>query len=127
MADKLRSTIVRHNGYQHIWTMNMTTTDGSSYGQTESLLVEYEKLLESYNLTLEDNCIRTWFFVRDVDTQYKGLVVARWENFTLHGLTPETHYIASTGIGGSPPDSSPAGERSAGSPERRRSPRSRAW
>ena len=104
MADKLRSTVVRHNGYQHIWTMNMTTTDGSSYGQTESLLVEYEKLLESYNLTLEDNCIRTWFFVRDVDTQYKGLVVARWENFTLHGLTPETHYIASTGIGGNPAD-----------------------
>ena len=103
-ADKLRSTIVRHNGYQHIWTMNMTTSDGSSYGQTESLLVEYEKLLEDYNLTLEDNCIRTWFFVRDVDTQYKGLVVARWENFTLHGLTPETHYIASTGIGGNPAD-----------------------
>jgi enamine deaminase RidA (YjgF/YER057c/UK114 family) len=28
--------------------------------------------------------------------------VARWENFADHGLVPETHYIASTGIGGNP-------------------------
>ena len=103
-ADDKRSTIVRHNGYEHLWTMGMTTSDGSSYGQSEQLLVDYAKLLEGYDMTLEDNCIRTWFFVRDVDTQYKGLVVARWENFTLHGLTPDTHYIASTGIGGNPSD-----------------------
>ena len=103
-ADRLRSTIVRHNDYEHLWTMGMTTSDGSSYGQSEQLLVDYEQLLESHEMTLEDNCIRTWFFVRDVDTQYKGLVVARWENFALHGLTPETHYIASTGIGGNPAD-----------------------
>lgn len=101
-ADRLRSTIVRHNGYEHVWTMGMTTGEGSSYGQTEHLLVEYAKLLEDYKMTVEENCVRTWFFVRDVDTQYKGLVVARWENFTLHGLTPETHYVASTGIGGNP-------------------------
>ena len=103
-ADSLRSTVVRHNGYEHLWTMGMTTSEGSSYGQTEALLTDYAKLLEEHQMTLEDNCIRTWFFVRDVDTQYKGLVVARWENFTLHGLTPETHYIASTGIGGNPSD-----------------------
>ena len=103
-ADSLRSTLVRHNGYEHLWTMGMTTSEGSSYGQTEQLLVDYEQLLETYDMTLEDNCIRTWFFVRDVDTQYKGLVVARWENFALHGLVPETHYIASTGIGGNPSD-----------------------
>ena len=103
-ADSLHSTLVRHNGYEHLWTMGMTTSEGSSYGQTEQLLVDYEQLLETYDMTLEDNCIRTWFFVRDVDTQYKGLVVARWENFALHGLVPETHYIASTGIGGNPSD-----------------------
>ncbi len=102
VSDGLRSTVVRHNGYQHIWTMGMTTSDGTSYVQTTTLLEEYEQLLADYHATLEDNCIRTWFFVRDVDTQYKGLVVARWENFAMHGLTPETHYIASTGIGGNP-------------------------
>ena len=46
--------------------------------------------------------MRTWFFVKDVDTQYKGLVVARKELFEQMGMTPDTHYIASTGIGGTP-------------------------
>lgn len=104
IADSLRSTFVRHNGYEHLWTMNIMRGEGSSYSQSQTLLEEYEALLEEHQMTLEDNCIRTWFFVRDVDTQYKGLVLARWENFAQHGLVPETHYIASTGIGGNPSD-----------------------
>ena len=103
-ADRLRSTIVRSGGYEHLWTMGLTIGEGSSYSQTQTLLEDYEALLEEHQMTLEDNCIRTWFFVRDVDTQYKGLVLARWENFAQHGLVPETHYIASTGIGGNPSD-----------------------
>ena len=103
-ADRLGSTAVRHNGYEHLWTMGLMIGEGSSYSQTQTLLEDYEELLEEHQMTLEDNCIRTWFFVRDVDTQYKGLVLSRWENFAQHGLTPETHYIASTGIGGNPSD-----------------------
>lgn len=103
-ADRLGSTVIRHNGYEHLWTMGLTIGEGSSYSQTQNLLEDYEALLEEHQMTLEDNCIRTWFFVRDVDTQYKGLVLARWENFAQHGLVPETHYIASTGIGGNPSD-----------------------
>ena len=68
------------------------------------MLEDYEKTLESSNATLADNCIRTWFFVRDVDTQYAGMVKARRENFIEQGLTEQTHYIASTGIGGLPAD-----------------------
>ncbi len=103
-SDRLRSTVIRHNGYEHLWTMGLTIAEGSSYSQTQNLLEDYEELLEEHQMTLEDHCIRTWFFVRDVDTQYKGLVLARWENFAQHGLVPETHYIASTGIGGNPSD-----------------------
>ena len=102
-ADRLGSTIVRHNGYEHVWTMGMMSTEGNSYDQTEALLEDYETLLDNkYGANIADHCIRTWFFVRDVDTNYAGLVVARRENFELHGLTSYTHYIASTGIGGSP-------------------------
>ncbi len=103
-ADRLGSTLVQHGGYRHLWTMNMLTCDGSCYTQTSKLLEDYEELLADYGMTLEDNCRRTWFFVRDVDTQYRGLVTARWKNFEQHGLTPSTHYIASTGIGGNPAD-----------------------
>lgn len=97
-------TIVEHDGCRHIWTMGMVETEGDSAQQTDRLLTRYEALLNQENATLADNCIRTWFFVRDVDTQYAGMVKARRDFFTEKGLTADTHYIASTGIGGSPAD-----------------------
>lgn len=99
------STVVSHNGYQHIWTMGiMNTSVDTSYMQTWKSLFSYIDTLKLFNATLEANCIRTWFFVRDVDTQYNGLVKSRRECFAEQGLTQNTHYIASTGIGGTPAD-----------------------
>ena len=96
--------IARHNGYEHLWKMGMCVPEGDSAQQTTTLLKQYEDLLQRHGATLADNCIRTWFYVRDVDTQYAGMVRARRENFQEQGLTENTHFIASTGIGGSPAD-----------------------
>ncbi len=96
--------VVSHNGYQHLWRMGLVHSDGDSAHQTQTVLEQYEQQLARYGATLEANCLRTWFFVRDVDTQYAGLVHARRENFHRQGLTSKTHYIASTGIGGYPAD-----------------------
>lgn len=90
------------NGYRHLWKMGMCSILGDSAKQTDTVLREYENLLSKEGATLERNCLRTWFFVRDVDTQYAGMVVARRENFDQLGLTSDTHYIASTGIQGGP-------------------------
>ena len=99
------STVVTHNGYRHIYTMGLTDSSvETSYMQTEKTLSAYMDILKHYDATLESNCIRTWFFVRDVDTQYVGLVKSRRECFIEQGLTQDTHYIASTGIGGNPSD-----------------------
>ena len=104
VKDQNGAVVVSHNGYQHLWKMGMVKNQGDSARQTEELLTEYEAMLSKFNATLAENCIRTWFFVRDVDTNYHGLVVARRENFIQQGLTEKTHYISSTGIGGSPAD-----------------------
>ncbi len=96
--------VVSHNGYRHLWKMGMHQHKGDSAWQTETVLIEYEEALQYFGATLADNCIRTWFFVRDVDTQYAGMVRARRENFIEQGLTEKTHYISSTGIGGLPAD-----------------------
>lgn len=93
------TTIVKCNGYEHLWE-TIRGSDGDSYGQAEDLLRQYESILAEHGATIAENCIRTWFFVRDVDMQYKGLVDARREYFEKIGLTKDTHYIASTGIGG---------------------------
>ncbi len=95
---------VDHNGYKQLWKMGMTTPNGDSAAQTKYLLEEYEAMLASHGATIEANCIRTWFYVRDVDIQYAGMVKARKENFLANGLTPQTHYVSSTGIGGLPAD-----------------------
>ena len=97
-------TVVEHNGYRHLWKMGMHEHKGDSAWQTESLLIGYEEQLQRYGATIAEHCLRTWFFVRDVDTQYAGMVKARRENFAEQGLTAQTHFISSTGIGGVPAD-----------------------
>lgn len=105
VANMNESTIVTHNGYRHIWTMGlMNSSVDTSYMQTWKTMLSYIDTLRLYGATLEANCIRTWFFVRDVDTQYAGLVKSRRECFQEQGLTADTHYISSTGIGGNPAD-----------------------
>ncbi len=100
IAKKHGFTVVDNNGYQHLWRMGITSDEGDSYAQSETILNEYEAGLSKFGANIAENCIRTWFFVRDVDIQYNGLVVARREYFDKIGLTKDTHYIASTGIGG---------------------------
>lgn len=71
-----------------------------SYGQTIELLDDFSARLESAGMTLEDNCARTWFFVQNIDVNYKGMVEGRNHVFDSHNLTAGTHFIASTGIQG---------------------------
>ena len=71
-----------------------------AYAQTLNLLEEYERRLHIRNFSMANHCIRTWLFTRDIDTDYAGMVEARKTYFSRHGLTAETHYIASTGIEG---------------------------
>lgn len=68
--------------------------------QTRILFDKHTDLLHSYGLNLAEHCQRTWIYVRDIDTNYAGVVDARNRLFERHGLTSDTHYIASTGIGG---------------------------
>lgn len=95
-------TITRHNGYEHRWTTNAHSLQSGSDAQTTEILTHYEFELAQQQQTLADHCLRTWFYIRDVDTHYKGMVVARREHFEQQGMTSQTHYLASTGIGGAP-------------------------
>jgi len=95
-----KSAIVEHNGYRHIWTAGRQISQPDSYAQTELLLQEYIDDLKKEGCTLENDCVRTWFFVQNIDTNYAGLVQARRKIFEEHGLNKHSHFIASTGIEG---------------------------
>lgn len=90
------------DGFEHIWHAGLTASGAGSGEQTAGILTAYEADLASRGISLADNCIRTWFYVHDIDNNYAGMVKARRENFESIGLTPQTHYIASTGICGTP-------------------------
>jgi len=86
--------------YNHRWDCMMTSDKEGSLRQMEDIFQTYEASLHKCNLTVKDNCIRTWIFCRDIDNNYEGVVVGRRNHFDSIGLTPKTHYIASTGIQG---------------------------
>ena len=91
---------VEHNGFRHLWNGSAHNLAANSEYQTRLLFNEYNMQLLEEGCTLEANCIRTWFFVNDVDLNYGGVVRARNQFFFVQGLTVHTHFIASTGIGG---------------------------
>ena len=72
----------------------------SSYLQTLTLFERYIQSLEGTNMNIRDNLLRTWIYVADIDVNYDGVVRARNDVFRRYGLTADTHYVASTGIGG---------------------------
>ncbi|MBO4820268.1 MAG: translation initiation inhibitor [Prevotella sp.] len=76
------------------------TRGANSYIQTMLIFNKYLDKMKEKGLTLKEHCVRTWIYVADIDVNYEGMVRARNDIFRNQGLTPETHFIASTGIGG---------------------------
>ena len=91
---------VRHGNFRHLWNASAHNMAANSEYQTRLLFNEYNMQLIEEGCTLEANCIRTWLFVNDIDLNYGGVVRARNQFFFTQGLTVNTHFIASTGIGG---------------------------
>ena len=94
----------RHGVYRHLWGGGAVNRAANAEYQMRLLFQEYVMQLMGQGGRLADHCIRTWIFVHDVDTNYAGVVKVRNEVFATQQLTPESHFIASTGINGSAGD-----------------------
>lgn len=81
-------------------------TTAGGHDQTAEAFERHKALLSTHGLTIKDNTLRTWLFCRDIDRTYAGIVKGRNDFFAQNGLTADTHFIASTGIGGYTPSSS---------------------
>ncbi|HQU17264.1 MAG: hypothetical protein B7Z66_11030 [Chromatiales bacterium 21-64-14] len=100
-----RHVLVRHNGLGHLWSTRLCAGACDACAdpvqtQTSEIFEDLIKALAAQGGTLREHCIRTWLYIKAIDVFYQGMVDARTEIFTRHGLTPATHYIASTGIEG---------------------------
>lgn len=85
----------------HSLRLGENETQGyNSYLQTMLLFEKYISLIKPLGLDIRTHLVRTWIYVADIDVNYAGVVKARNDVFHQYGLTADTHYIASTGIGG---------------------------
>jgi enamine deaminase RidA (YjgF/YER057c/UK114 family) len=85
---------------KHLFNTQLQTPLSDEARETRSIFESYIKSLARHNCSLKDNCIRTWIYVQGVDIHYMGMVNERKKVFEEQGLSPETHFIASTGIEG---------------------------
>ena len=96
--------VVRKNGLGHLWSTRLCSHDTektcSASLQTRNAFVDLIGGLASGGGDLVHNCVRTWIYVRALDVFYQGMVDERRAVFQQHGLSPRTHFIASTGIEG---------------------------
>lgn len=97
---------VESRGETQYWYANGLSAKNGSFDQSVNLLDDFSDRLESAGLRLENDCARTWFFVQNIDVNYKGMVEGRNAVFDRHNLTVDTHFIASTGIEGRTADHS---------------------
>lgn len=91
---------IKRPGYTHHYHTQLFTTEGNAFQQTTSIFNNYIKSLSQMQCSLDVNCMRTWLFVHNIDSQYNDIVVARRNIFELENLIPQTHFISSTGIEG---------------------------
>lgn len=96
--------IIHNNETDYYYqSVRLTASEAASLSvkeQTKECFRRHITWLKANELTLRDNCMRTWLYVRDIDYNYHSVVEGRNEVFRSEGLTPTTHFIASTGIGG---------------------------
>ena len=96
--------LIERNGLGHLWSTRLCAhADGgtvSAAAQTEAVFDALLDALEGQGGRLAEQCVRTWLYMKDVDVFYADMVTRRSEIFARHGMTADTHYIASTGIEG---------------------------
>lgn len=96
--------LVEKNGLGHLWSTRLcagaTAAPTPAAAQTQTVFGQLVDVLAANGATLAGQCVRTWIYVRDVDVFYQEVVESRTELFARHGLTRDTHYLASTGIEG---------------------------
>lgn len=96
--DEDGSLLVRHGSYHSLWTLDYPLVPDNSHAQSDAVITSFQDKLRRHGMSLEHHTLRTWYYVRDVDNNYAGMVKSRVSRYETCGLTPNTHFIASTGI-----------------------------
>lgn len=96
--------VVEKKGMRHLWSTRLCSSAGESFQpageQTEEIFENLSNTLSGEAGTLNENCVRTWVYVKGIDAFYQDMVDSRRTLFQRYGMNKDTHFIASTGIEG---------------------------
>lgn len=98
--EKQQQRIILTDHYKHIIGYILSETENSSYIETTDLFEKLNEIMLNHNASIISNIVRTWFYIKDIDNNYQGMVDSRNEYFNKIGMNKDTHYIVSTGIQG---------------------------
>jgi len=90
--------LIKHGMYTSLWQSYLPLMCGNSKIQSDEIIVKCISDLAKNNMSLADNMLRTWYYIRDIDNNYTGMIKSRTHYYETHGLKPQSHFIASTGI-----------------------------
>jgi enamine deaminase RidA (YjgF/YER057c/UK114 family) len=96
--------VLKGKNYNMLWNANYEGRPPNgkldSARQTSDVFRNISSVVRKNRMNLLENTLRTWIYVRDIDNHYKGMVDSRRDFFEKNNLTPDTRYLASTGIEG---------------------------
>ena len=95
--------LVRHGKYKSLWTLDYPASIGDSETQSEEIIISLKSHIAHAGMDIEKNLVRTWYYLRDIDNNYAGMIKARVKMYEQAGLKPDSHFVASTGIQGNSP------------------------
>jgi len=92
---------VKHGSYTSIWTRSSPSGQPQSISyQTARLFHNLSDDLSLQGAVLHEHLVRTWIFIRNIDSHYRKFANARRDFYSSAGLSKESHTPVSTGIGG---------------------------
>jgi enamine deaminase RidA (YjgF/YER057c/UK114 family) len=95
------SCLVEGRSYRALRVAALQMPGGpDSETQTSRICTALRQTLRQHRMQVAANLLRTWIYVRDIDTHYQGMVVARRRFYEQEGLSMGCRYPASTGIEG---------------------------
>lgn len=95
---------LRHGAYESLWLLEYPLLRADSAHQTTQVIKAAQARLDHYGMALNGDMLRTWYYLRDVDNNYDGMIQSRLCWYEANGLNAHTHSLASTGIEGRSPD-----------------------
>lgn len=89
-SDDNDSLSYKHGAYESLWTLDYPGLRADSAHQTTQIIKSAQAKLQSRGMTLNPDVIRAWYYLRDIDNNYAGMIKSRLYWYETNGLTAAT-------------------------------------